>query len=106
MDSDKAHLRLLLNDIHVDLGIFLTGTEDGVENQDNLESFFSVQLSDFKERISNLENSNRKYEVESVKDNIGEFVIKARESINLSFGNKDEIKALHENSIALMSKLS
>lgn len=109
MDSEKAYLRLLLNDIHVDLGMFLTAAENSNKTQDNSDSFTSVQLSDFKERVSNLDNANKKYQIDPVKDDIEKFVNKARENIitnDSSIANKAEIKLLQEDATTLMSKLS
>lgn len=106
MDSEKAYLRLLLNDINVDLGVLSTGTGENNNRTDDLASFVSVQLSDLKERVSNLDNANRKYQIDSVKDEIGEFVNKIRTDIIPTPNNKNEIKLLQENAIALMSKLS
>ena len=91
MDADKVHLRLLLNDIHVDLGIFL-----GENN--NQHTYFSqdksMRISDFKERLSNLENANNKYQLDFITHDIEKFVAKMQANTDFSPENKQEIAQL------------
>ena len=72
MNPNLVYLKLLLNDIHVDLGIFQNEIQYNHHIDSSSENF--IRISDFKERLLNLKDANSKCQVDSIKKDIEQFV--------------------------------
>ena len=102
MDSDKAYLRLLLNDLHVDLGIFL---EEHNDHHLSLVLDIDTRINDFKECLANLDNANKKYNLGFIKDDVKKFIISLQSNSFLTY-NKEEILRLQNMTSVLLEKIS
>ena len=101
MNTELAYLKLLLNDIHVDLGIFLNISNDSSFSPDP-----TIQIADFKERVANLKNANNKYQLDLVKRDIDKFVSKIQDDFDFSLDNKQQITQLQEAVLTIMKKIA
>ena len=104
MNPEKAHLRLLLNDIHVDLGVFLTQVNNSVNDEHS--QYVLLQWDNFKERLANLEHANKKYHLEYIQSDIEKFVNMANEDIVSFLENRNKMIHLKEMAATLMSRLT
>lgn len=103
MNPDMAYLKLLLNDIHVDLGIFQNKFQ---QNQDVNSSNNFIRISDFKERVSNLKNACSKCRLDFIRDDLERFVLELQNSNNFLSNNKEKIIQLRETAVILIAKIS
>jgi len=87
MDPGKAYLRLILNDLHVDLEIFL---EENNDQHSSLVLDIDMRIHDFKERLANLDNTNKKYNLDFIKDDVKKFIISLQRNSFLTY-KKEEI---------------
>ena len=101
MNTDTAYLKLLLNDINVDLGIFLNINQDNRFSPDP-----TIQIADFKERVSNLKNANNKYQLDFVKSDIDKFVSKIQDDFDFSLNSKQQIIHLQETALIILRKIT
>lgn len=102
MDAGKAYLRLLLNDLHVDLGIFL---EENNDQHSSLVLDIDMRIHDFKERLANLDNANKKYNLDFIKDDVKKLIISLQHNSFLTY-NKEEILRLQNMTSVLLEKIS
>lgn len=101
MDTGKAYLRLLLNDLHVDLEIFL---EENNDQHSSLVMDIDMRIHDFKERLANLDNANKKYDLDFIKDDVKKLIISLQNNSFLTY-DKEEILRLQNITSVLLEKI-